>query len=245
MFSETRTTRIPSPENSEYWIPQTHAGEAHELARRFIEEFIEAAQHADETYHYDAEPEEIENEQRSGFIPWTDGGWQTCLPNDVYSSVSRGGAHPAIQAIYDLNQPDCIESWWRKRFGNLPDSVASLRGMSLFNHLYGLIADEDDAREDFHEWEVEWWGDSDSIYYWKARAIYYAAGNSDNTTGEPEIYFDAYLCLDEYGRDSIPWLRAYGSPSDQTRGNWKRTIKVRDLTAELVGDLIKDATKQI
>ena len=45
--------------------------------------------------------------------------------------------------------------------------------------------------------------------------------------------FQVYLCLDEYGRDYISWLRCYGSNPNQTVGTWEVVIPVEEIEERL------------
>lgn len=45
----------------------------------------------------------------------------------------------------------------------------------------------------------------------------------------------------EYGRDSIPWLAAYGSKTQQTEWLWERTVLVSRLTPATIRKMTNDA----
>jgi len=44
-----------------------------------------------------------------------------------------------------------------------------------------------------------------------------------------------------YGRDTIPWLRCYGTNPQQTEWVWEATVKVADLDEDLIKQLTEAA----
>jgi hypothetical protein len=111
----------------------------------------------------------------------------------------------------------------------LPEHLGARDGWKLFNWLgEELDAKETYGSEKLHDFEREWF--QDDIYFWKVRAMFHAPDDPNNETGEPEVYFDAYINTDlGYGRDYIGWLSCYGSNPNQTRGDWKKTYTVARL----------------
>lgn len=171
-------------------------------------------------YDYEGRVEPIEFEARDGFWPWTSGGFEVCLPAALSHHWGTGCAPAAIQPIIDRGS-EIIADEWAGHYPERPDFMTC------------ITANPGDTgyewQSEAEEWESESWLSDTDCYFWKARVIFYAPDDMQNETGEPEIYVDAYLNTDlNYGRDSIPWLRAYpGGKSDQTHGDFKRTIPLR------------------
>lgn len=221
-------------------VPVEHQP-VHDLVRSWIADVIDSVENFDDVYSYDTEPEEIENEHRSGFIPWTEGGWIAVLNACLAYAHGSGGGPKAVQPIIDSTLDDAAVAFCEDRKWKLPSEGAAEAAWVLI----GALPDDSDDREAWYEWENEWLFEG-GTYFYKVRAIYYMPDNSDNQTGEPEVYFDAYLNIDfEYGRDSIPWLSAYGQNTDQTSGTWKRTIPVREITPELIAELTQQAIEAL
>ena len=188
------------------------------LALRFVQGLATGVQEGDDAV-FEYEPlkrvEPIEHESRSGFWSWNNGGYEVCLPASLYSAWSSGTCPGPILPIIQSGNRLIAEEWERQH----PERPSFLEC---------VCADEGEPgakwREAAQEWEQEGWQSDDDCYYWKARAVFYAPSSPQNTTGEPEVYLDAYLCRDSYGRDNISWLPyAGGGKADQTAGGFKLT----------------------
>jgi len=175
-------------------------------------------------FAYDAKPEPIETEPRDGFWPWTSGGYHMCLPAMLSHHWGTGRVPASLQPMIDEGDR-IIANEWARRFPDRPPLLDCIAAW-----------EETDPLHKWHEaaceWECESWNEDTDCYFWKARVMFLAPGDMQNETGKPEVYIDAYLNTDlNYGRDHIPWLRAYGTNPDQTTGSFKRTIPLADFIA--------------
>lgn len=206
-------------------------------ARKWIELIAEALQEGDDAvFEYDpvSRIEEIEHEERSGFIPWTNGGYAVTLPASLYHAWSSGSAPAPVVPIIQAGE-EILADEWACQFPERPPLVDC------------ICADDNDSaaqwRDTAQEWEMEGWQSDDDCYYWKARIIYYAENNRDNISGKPEVYLDAYLCSDSYGRDYISWLPfTGGGKADRTSGAFKLQMEA-DKFAKISDAQIKRIVK--
>jgi hypothetical protein len=219
-----------------YLTPESYA-EKHEMVRRFVAQVGEEIAGFNDVYSYDNEPEEIENRDRGGFWPWTEGGW-TITHRALLSYAHSSGCAPAeIRSMLDSTLLDCERSFVREK--GVEVSFDTSKDKAKVKRFFNRMSDK--RRDEYYEFEDTWLSEG-GTYFYKVRAIYYAPGNTDNVTGEPEVYFNAYLNTDlEYGRDSISWLPCLGGKADQTAGTFKRTVKLADLTEELIDELSREA----
>ncbi len=180
--------------------------------------------------------EAIETEFRDGFIPFTSGGYHVCLPAALSYHWGTGMAPAPVQPLIDSGERIIAEEWARQYPERPPlvDCITAREGEP--GHEWQSAAED---------WEMESWQSDDDCYYWKARAMILAPDDRGNATGEPEVYIDAYLCTDSYGRDNISWLACYpGGKADQTVGDFKRTIPAAEfetLTTEALEALAAEA----
>lgn len=176
----------------------------------------------DDAIYYYGETEgidPIESNARDGFIPYTSGGFEVCLPASLYSAYSSGSAPAPIQSIIGTWLKDAADEWARE-YSEKPSLIDCICG------------DDSDLRELASDFESEYLNNSDECYFWKARVMFLNADDRQNETGKPEVYIDAYLNTDiGYGRDHIPWASHCGGKSDQTIGSFKLTIPADDFAA--------------
>ncbi len=166
----------------------------------------------------------IETEPYSGFIPFTDGGFEIGAYADFRAAHGSGCVPNAIQEMLDSTLKDCAESFVREK--GLPEGCDPW--------------DEEEVREEYWDWEDTWLSEG-CTYFYKVRAIFYRADNSRNETGSDEWYFWACLNVDlEYGRDSVPWFSVYGGNPDQCRGEWSETVKAADITPDVLARIRSD-----
>ena len=208
-----------------------------DLTHLFVEEVLDDLRLQNDVYDT-SEPGRIENEWRNGFIPQTNGGYEGKAYANIGYAHSSGCIPSEIQGYVDQAQWDAIDNFYWANKIDLPEQAEDLTGWDKFNALYEHLEklQETEGRQNVEEyWDVE----NESMYeggtyFYKVRAIYYSADNPRNETGEDEVYFDVYLNTDfEYGRDYIGW-----AGGDQTKGNWKVTVKVSELTRDKVQSLI-------
>lgn len=184
-------------------------------ARSFVELMAEAFGDHDEAVT-DYEPvkrvEAIEHESRSGFWSWNGGGFMVVLPASLGHCWSSGSCPAPLLPMINSGNEILADEWARQHPDRptLSDCLRADEGEPAY-----------EFREAAQEWEQEAWAAHDGAYFWKARAVFYAASDQGNTSGQDEVYLDAYLCTDlNYGRDHIPWANA----KDQTSGSFKMTI---------------------
>lgn len=190
----------------------------------------------DAIFTYDREPEAIETEARSGFIPWTSGGAELVHCASIGYARGSGCASAPIQAIIESDEAFMEEEWAR----NFPDRP------SIWDCIHGY---DDPAiprewQSEAEDWDNEWFMSNDDCYYYKARVIFLSPDDRQNESGAPEVYIDCYLVTDSYGRDDIPWLSYYGQNRDQTRGDFKRTMPLEEFAAmdlEAMQSLVTEA----
>lgn len=180
--------------------------------------------------------EPIEDKARDGFIPYTSGGFEVCLPASLNHANSSGAIPAPLQPIIDTWLTDCADAWALE----FPDRPA-------FEDC--VCGNDERLREEAWEYESEYLCNSDECYFWKARVMFLAPDDRQNESGKPEVYVDAYLNTDiGYGRDHIPWMPHYGGKADQTIGSFKITIPADQFAAlddEALGALAIEAVKQL
>jgi hypothetical protein len=181
--------------------------------------------------------EEIEHESRDGFIPFTSGGFEVCLPAALAHHWGSGCAPAAVQHIIDRQEPSIADDWQRQHDDAPP-------------FLECVNAEEGPAaawRERAQEFEAEWWAEDTDCYYWKARVMFEDV-DDHNGGSEPRVQIDAYLCLDSYGRDYISWLSCYGTNPNRTVGDFKAVIPLDKFVAlqpSHINAIVKGATKRL
>lgn len=162
---------------------------------------------------YDVERriEPIEHEPRSGFWPWTSGGFEVCLPAALSHHWGTGCAPAPIQPLIESGESFIAEAW-AERYPDRPALVACICDESI----------PDEWRQEAEDWESEAWSEDTDCYFWKARVMFEDAGDMNGDGKAARVHIDAYLNTDlNYGRDDIPWLRCYGRKADQTWGDFK------------------------
>jgi hypothetical protein len=247
------TRTIPTTENKEVrtmFGQQTITREvapvlpAFETVDGLIHEWVETVASELSTMDdcYDFRVEEIENEARSGFFPFTEGGWEGIVYATLWGAYSSGSIPAVIQPFIDSSLNDCQEEWDRENpehpYSWLFEDDAEDQGQVT---LLGKSTEREHWREKFYEFETEWMSSGDT-YFYKVRAIYYGPSNHRNESGEPEVFLMVGINTDfEYGRDHIPWLSYYGSDPHCTKWLWEKNIPVSQVTPEIVKTMIKDA----
>ena len=214
---------------------EQHASNAHKLALAIAD----GMKSNDDAIYYYGETEgiePIEDKARDGFIPYTSGGFEVCLPASLSSAHSSGRVPAPIQPIIDTWLKDAADEWARE----YPDKP------SLVDCILG---DDRDLSEKAADFESDYLCNSDESYFWKARVMFLDADDRQNESGKPEVYIDAYLNTDiGYGRDHIPWIAPLGGKANQTVGSFKLTIPADDFAAlddDALEALAIEAVKQL
>lgn len=224
--------------SGEVEVPPAFGDGAQELAKRWCEEVGEAVECFDDVY--DFRIDEVENEHRDGFIPFTNGGYDGIGTATLSAAHSSGSAPAIIRPYLDREVKDIEEAWDAEN----PEHPISW-----------IYSDEDDAQLNLlgpsterEHWREQWYEFQDAAmseggtYFYKVRVLFYGEDNHRNETGEPEAYFMVGVNTDfEYGRDNIPWLSCYGSDPQQTKWVWEKNVPLSQLTTDLVDAMIVEA----
>lgn len=193
---------------------------------------------------YDKRCDPVENQSRDGFIPYTSGGWDGIGYASMEYSYGTGSVPLAIQPYLNRELADIKTAWDAEHPETSYDVIfaPSLEDEGQ-ETLPGIEAsrEADALREEYYEFEHNSLSEG-GTYFFKARCLYYVAGDSRNTTGKDEVYLFTGINTDfEYGRDSIPWLGA--GKSQQSEWVWERTVRVRDLSPRRIEALTRSAIK--
>lgn len=217
--------------------------EAQTLNERLLDamaEVTEALHSAPGVFQYWAEPEEIETEARSGYIPFTDGGAHVCVGAVLSYCLSSGSFPTEVVREYAERIQGYAQKEWERQTGKSLDSVMNARDSDDKATRDQAESDWDEFGEFEHEYLME-----GCEFYYKARAILYRAGNwRSPDKSQDVVLFDVYLCMDSYGRDSIPWLKAYGSNTDQTEGDYRRVVPVSELSDDRLREIVEEMSAQ-
>lgn len=156
--------------------------------------------------------DEIQSKSYDGFIAFTDGGW------DAVATFA-----------FNSDTTNCVEL--------LADSVTSDSMMMVeeFRREYGEEMTDDEMYEhpDYEDFTSEWYCNDTTIWFVKARALFYKANNYRNTSGEDEYLFCFGVNDDfDYGRDDISWCKGVG-----THWSFERNVPVSDITPELLSEI--------
>lgn len=210
-----------------------------ELCRRWAAETMEYLK--DGEYVFDGRVEEVENRSRSGFIPFTDGGFDAVGYTDLNSCHGSGATPDVVQPYLDRILKDAEKDWDTE---NPEHTVAWICADVPEEPLLPGIEPNrvrDQWREKWYEFESAQLTDGCTFFY-KVRVLFHGDEHRSES-GEPEAYFMVGINTDfEYGRDSIPWLSCYGQKTQQTTWLWEKTIKVAELTDEMIDIFVTEAT---
>lgn len=199
------------------WIPYATAF-ARSMAREFHECEISAYwREADE------DVSEIPAKAYDGFFPYTSGGATTQTMALGEMALSTGCGPTLIRNRAEENHNAMRESF-KQEHGREWQSC-----------------DSDYSQDDECLQYEEAWFEGGDLCFYKARAIFFSASDSQGDLDVPHVHFDVYICLDEYGRDSIPWLSALGGNSNQTAGSWSKNIPLNELSPKVWADTINEA----
>lgn len=208
--------------------------------KEWVESISERASQWDDCWgHFRVE--EVPGESYDGFIAFTNGGWEGIVYADMRAAYGSGSIPKAIQPYIDSTIKEAEQAFEEKhgvsvediyKFGDDPDQIPLIEGVRETEH---------PLRETWSEFEDEWMSEG-GTYFYKVRALYYHPDNHRNETGEDEIIFCVGINTDfEYGRDSIPWLSCYGGNPQQTQWLWEKTVKVSEITSDLLKQMEEEA----
>ena len=218
-----------------------------DLQSRLYDAIAEVTAHLtslDDVFMYDVEPEYVETQHRSGFIPFTDGGAHVTVGAVLSNCVSSGRyPSPAVEDWAARVQNECLEAWEKETGHSLGQIIDDLDHTS-YPPKTEKARKAAELWEQYGNYESEWLMEG-CEYYYKARAILYKRGNHHSPDPSQDVVlFDIYLCLDSYGRDSVPFLKYMGGKADQTEGEYKRIIPVDQLTDERLAEIVKEMIGQ-
>jgi hypothetical protein len=209
-----------------------------ELTRRWAEEVLEAVSGFDDVYNTDLD--EVENRSRDGFIPFTDGGFNGMGYATMSYAYGSGCAPAVIQPFIDSTLKD-VEEDWNKDNPEHPTSWLFARHDDAQLDLFGPSGERDHWQEKYWEIEREAFEEG-STYFYKVRVLFHGDHHS-SVSGEPEAFFMVGINTDfEYGLDHIAWLPYMGGKAQQTEWLWEKTVKVADLTEEMIDTFITEAS---
>jgi len=211
----------------------------------FIEEHDE--------YGLEQTPNSVSAVAYDGFIPFTNGGWTSHVMRELRNYYEAGKAESGIiEPYHTSSMNDCAEAFIvdnDELAEEFEDEEATPLNW-LYNRwsdaeaahekqldLYGVVPFYDTKvgaeREDFYEFETDYMSEGGD-YYLQCNALFYAAGNSRNETGEDEVFIFAGVNTDfTYGRDK-------GLVS-----TFERTYKLKRLTPARINVIIKAASDSI
>ncbi len=218
-----------------------------ELVRDWASAVIEAVGGFDDVTN--TRLDEIENERRDGFIPYTSGGFDAVGYGDAGLGLGSGSLPEAVRPYTDSAAKQHDEEWDQE---NPEHTTAWIFYRDIDDQLL-LFNGVDPQRSAREEWEEEYYESYDAVfqegwtYFYKVRALFHNGSSiTKSESGEPEVLFCVGINTDfEYGRDNIPWLSVYGSNPNCTDWLWEKTVKVSDITNELVETMIEEASNAL
>lgn len=136
---------------------------------------------SDEANDYETEPdmEEIETKSRSGFIPFTDGGWTakwfTYLP--YHESTGYGFPTKSLNTFFQNQLAQAYEGaqkWFAEKYPEIVEELGAENiGYSELEEA-GYIQEAEEFNEAYNEWL------QDESAMWEVQAIYYDPENGQN-----------------------------------------------------------------
>jgi len=216
-----------------------------DLVKEWVEGVLDELEQTETISHFNID--EVENKSRDGFIPFTEGGYDGIGYAYLRDAIYSGYCPKVIQPYVDQELKDVQEAWdgenpehtyeWLYDFE--ADEIAKTQGDLLNSN---VPTPREVWQEKYSEFESEYLDGEGGTYFYKARVLFYDEDNSRNESGEPEAYFMAGINTDfEYGRDTIPWLSHMGGNPQCTEWVFERNIPVKDLTPELISELVDEA----
>jgi hypothetical protein len=217
--------------------------------RRWTEEVLETVSGFDDVYHTNID--EVENRHRSGFIPFTDGGFNGIGYATLSGAYGSGFIPNVIQPYVDSALKQVQEDWDEKHPDATYDTIfAAPERVALEQDgqevLPGFKSSVDDhpMRDEYYEFESEHMSEG-GTYFYKVRVLFHG-DQQRSVSGEPEAYFMVGINTDfEYGRDSIRWLSCYVRDPNCTAWVWEKTVKVSEITADMVDTFVAEAAKAL
>jgi hypothetical protein len=210
-----------------------------ELCREWTETVLEAVADYEDVTHTNMG--EVENRHRSGFIPFTDGGFDGLGYGDMRYAYGSGCVPQAIQPYIDRALKDIEEDWDREHPEHPVDWIFESEEPQV--PLPGFDrarTTRERLREEYHEFEDANMSGG-GTYFYKVRVLFHGDEHSSES-GEPEAFFMVGINTDfEYGRDTIPWLACCGQSPKCTKWLWEKTVKIRNLNKRRVDSLIRQA----
>lgn len=213
------------------------------LVQKWCEEVLDNVGNFEDVYN--TRSDEVENESRDGFIPYTDGGFEGVAYATLGYADGAGCAPAIIQPYIDAEHKAAQEAWdeghpERTYETIFAETVEEAGQTPLPGFKPSMEAEH--ARDEYYQFEHDYMSEG-GTYFYKVRAIFFDTDNRRNESGKPEVYFMVGINTDfEYGRDSIPWLSCYGGNPVQTTWPWEKTVPIEDITEELVATMVEEAT---
>jgi hypothetical protein len=211
-------------------------GRVRDLVQEWCKDATDEVSQFYDCYHSNFD--EVENQWRDGFIPYTEGGFDGIVYASIQHAYGSGSVPSAIQPYLDRDLKECEEAWDEQNPDRTLGSLYS-REHDGQGELLERSTEREHWLEKYYEFENEWLQEG-GTYFYKIRALFYAANNSQNETGEAEVLFCVAINTDfEYGRDSVSYAKG-GS-----EWVWERTVKVADITQPLIDALRVEAVNAL
>lgn len=214
-----------------------------EDVRRWAEEVLENVEGFEDVYS--TRIDEVENRSRDGFWAFTDGGFNGIGYGSMGHAHGSGCAPKVVQPYIDSTLAE-VEKDWDEKNPTHPTSwlFAKTEDEAKQFEMFGPSKERDHWREKF--WEIENSAfDEGSTYFYKVRVLFHGDRHR-SVSGEPEAFFMVGINTDfEYGRDYIAWLPYMGGKAQQTEWLWEKTVKVSELTNEMIDTFIAEASEAL
>jgi len=203
-----------------------------------------STEYADNELSYsEVEPQRVNHTGYDGFMPYSNGGYDLMMPTNL-NQVWGSGTYPEheptrieIDKTIDDALKDALKAFCEQNTEALakhftPEQIEKANNddinyHDLYNKSDGYLA------ERLSEFETEYLEEGGTFWY-QLRALYFNADNYHNESGEDEVYFMAGTNTDyEYGRENGFNL------------SFEQTVKIKDLTVDSIGKLVKKMANTI
>lgn len=187
-------------------IPET----IHDKVKNLVAEVVDAI----DTDAIGSSVEEIESKHVSGFIPFTDGGWDGVVTFGLLDHGWDFGGK--IRASVERDQDEMLAQFIADQ--GLPETTTW---------------DDLSENPEWDDFRTEWEQSDPATFFVKVRALFYRAHHHRNVSGRDEYLICIGLNDDyNYGRDSIGWCPGVG-----TTWTWETNLPVDEITPERLAEI--------
>ncbi len=194
-------------------------------------------------YEVEGTVTEVPYESYDGFWAYTNGGLDLTVPTNL-DYVYGSGRYPGndkigneLDKVLEYSHQTALECFVQENKTVLeqlfPDADLDNPTQDIINYhdLYNM--DQGELAETLSQAESESMYEG-GTFFLQYRVFYFKGDNSRNESGEDELYFFAGVNLDfEYGRDN------------GLESTYEKTVKVSDLTPELIDTIVSDMAKSV